>query len=44
MTSNRLIALTSIRKFLSQEEVKRLPEDYIMSALKYCLLIMVVLR
>ena len=37
--SNHLRALTRIRKFLSQEQTKRLSESYIMSTFKYCPLI-----
>ena len=35
MASNRLRALIRIRKFLSQEQSKRLSESYITSAFKY---------
>ena len=35
MASNRLRALTEIRKFLSQEQAKRLAEAYIMLTLQY---------
>ena len=37
--SNRLRALTRIRKFLSKEQTKRLSEAYVMSTFKYCPLI-----
>ena len=37
--SNRLRALTRIRKFLPQEQTNRLSEAYIMSTFKYCPLI-----
>ena len=37
--SNRLRALTKIRKFLSQKQTTRLSEAYIIPTLKYCRLI-----
>ena len=39
LANNRLRALTRIRRYLSKEQTKHLPEAYIISAFKYCPLI-----